>query len=153
VVTFAGGRRIAGDVRVTNPVTYEVERGCIKAPGEVVAAAEQAKMVKYLERAREVQYDFLPCVFSSQGEWGSSFRTFFDQLIKYQNRDFSPFSVSNRAYWTRRIAIRLQMGVCSAILAKIRKACYRGWHAGLDGNYLQDIDVQQDMTAKFQFTT
>ena len=54
VVSFAGGRRVIGDVRVTNPVTSEVERGHIKAPGAVVAKAEQEKMRKYLDRAREV---------------------------------------------------------------------------------------------------
>jgi hypothetical protein len=148
VVTFAGGRRVIGDVRVTNPVTSEVERGHIKAPGVVVAKAEQEKMRKYLERAREVQCDFMPCVFSTQGEWGQSFKTLFEQLISLQNRDICPFSTSNRSYWQRRISVRIQTGVCSAILARMQTSCYSGLMAKLDGGGF-DLDVQCDVLDQY----
>jgi hypothetical protein len=148
VANFAGGRRVIGDVRVTNPVTCDVEVGHLKAPGVVVAQAEQQKMNKYLERAREANYDFIPCVFSTQGEWGSSFRTLFEQLIQLQDRDVCPFSTSNKVYCQRRIAVRIQVGVCSALLTRIKNCCYSGLQAGLDGGGY-DLDVQCDVLDKY----
>jgi hypothetical protein len=140
VVTVAGGRRLACDVRITNPVCGKVELGHISVPGEVGEKSEREKVRKYENRAKAAGYDFMPCVFSSQGEWGAGFKEWFRQLIIYQNRDF-PFSVSNRAYWTRRIAVRLQLGVSNAILTRIRQTCFRGFQEGLDGGGY-DIDYQ-----------
>ena len=67
----------------------------------------------------------------------------FEQLIKLQNRDICPFSLSNKIYWMRRIAVRLQQGVAAAILGRIQTTYNSGIAAGHDGGS-GDYDAQCD---------
>ena len=62
------------DVRATNPVTAAVELGHITSAGSAVRANEADKKRKYTARAMAAGYDFLPCIFSSQGEWGEDMK-------------------------------------------------------------------------------
>jgi hypothetical protein len=149
VVAEAGGCRWACDVRVTNPVTAAVELGHITSAGSAVRANEADKKRKYTARAMAAGYDFLPCIFSSQGEWGEAMKKWFGQLIFYQNRDY-PSSVSSRVYWTRRIAVRLQAGISNAMMTRMRTSCYRGIDAGGDGG-IYDMACQVERDADWAF--
>jgi hypothetical protein len=119
VTRTMGGGRTAYDLRVTNAVTIDVERGKRKSePREAMNAAEHAKNTNYKERCRVNGLDFKALVINSQGNYSKTLDSFITHTISdYSKRTKTPEEAVRR-YYDMRISVALQVGVAIAGLTR-----------------------------------
>jgi hypothetical protein len=119
VTRTMGGGRTAYDLRVTNAVTIDVERGKRRSePREAMNAAEHAKNTNYKERCRINGLDFKPLVINSQGNYSKTLDSFITHTISdYSKRTKTPEEAVRR-YYDMRISVALQVGVAIAGLTR-----------------------------------
>ena len=114
----AVGRQML-DIRITNPVTAEVERGTYVEEGQGARESEAEKIRKFKIPCESANIEFIPMVLESFGRWGSCLTKFFNQAISAaaDNKKIDISFVKN--YWERRISMSLQKGEADAVNARI----------------------------------
>ena len=79
VLVVQGGRKdICLDIRITNAVDIKMERGersTVPIQGEMALRSEKEKNRKFQAKCKLRNFEFIPCIMETQGQWGGEFKT------------------------------------------------------------------------------
>ena len=108
------------DVRITNAVTIELERGTVLSArgGQQAAKNERDKHHKYDAAIAKNGLNFTPVVFEAQGCMGEEFKKHFYNTISKRSEETGAPRAMYECYWTRRLSVALQKGVCREIITR-----------------------------------
>ena len=111
------------DVRITNAVTIELERGTVLSAraGQQAAKNERKRHQKYDAAIAKNGLNFTPVVLEAQGCTGNEFLTHFYNTIHKRSEEPGAPRALYECYWTRRLSVALQKGVCGEIITRACK--------------------------------
>jgi len=139
------------DVRITNAVTIELERGTVLSAraGQQAAKNERDKHQKYDAAIAKNSLHFTPVVFEAQGCMGSEFKTHFYNTISKRSEETGAPRAMYECYWTRRLSVALQKGVCGEIITRAYKLAAGVPVTEATADECQYTDVVRDQSESF----
>ena len=97
------------------------ERYTMPIQGEMALRSEKEKNRKFQAKCKLRNFEFIPCIMETQGQWGESLKQFVNQMIKKQSTGCDvPYS-SLMSYWTQRLSVAMQTKVSQAQMITANK--------------------------------